>query len=65
MSWKIKIVRGVFQSYFRLAGLESMLLKNKDLAGFRRVQEGRNKKGEPQKTTSEPGMLLKTKGRGF
>jgi hypothetical protein len=55
------MIMGVFKSYFRLAGLESMLLRYKDLVDFRGVQEGGKKKGDPNKTTSEPRMLLKTK----
>ena len=60
---KTKIVIGIFKSYFRLAGLESMLLKCKGLTHFRGVQEGGEKKGDPTKMTSEARMLLKTKWR--
>jgi hypothetical protein len=38
----------IFKSYFRPAGLQSMLLERKDLIDLRGVQEGSEKKGDPK-----------------
>jgi hypothetical protein len=57
---KIKIDRAIFISYFRLAGLQSMLLRRKDLVDFRGVRRGQ-KKGGPHKNDERSQNVIENK----